>query len=268
MENFALKQLAQLVYEYCGLNYLNNISSLEAKISKRLEQLSVTLWSYMRLLEENPKEWDILVELLTINETYFYREDKQLHVFQNKVIPILKKERALEQPIKIWSAACSTGEEPYSLVMMLNDLDVTLEDKVTITATDINKKVLQTATNGIYHKKSLSFRRIPQKWLDTYFEETENHYSVKKDIQDTITFKYLNLLDEENMRNEGLYDVIFCRNVLIYFDAETVKKVATSFYHSLKKGGYLFLGHAENISTMGIGFETISTDGTFYYRKG
>ncbi|WP_246945136.1 CheR family methyltransferase [Bacillus pinisoli] len=266
MENIALTQLGQLVYNYCGLNYLSNLPSLEAKVSKRLQELNVTLWSYIKILEESAEEWDVLMVLLTINETYFYREDKQLSVFQHTVLPSLNKKHV--KPIKIWSAACSTGEEPYSLAMSVLDSGIYSSDEVQIIGTDINKKVLNTAKGGTYNKRSLSFRRIPERWLTSYFYDNPNDYQIKGEAKEMVSFKYLNLLDDRSMRSESGYDVIFCRNVLIYFDAETIKKVATYFYHSLKKDGLLFLGHAENISNMGIGFETISTDGTFYYRKG
>ncbi|USB31750.1 protein-glutamate O-methyltransferase CheR [Paenibacillus sp. YPG26] len=268
MENFALNHLADLVYDYCGLNYLDNLTSLEMKIQKRLTELKMnTLWSYIRYLEANKAEWDTLVEILTINETYFYREDKQLTVYQNEVLPLLKANN-FNQPIKVWSAACSTGEEPYSLAMTNMDSGICQPSDVTIIGTDINKKVLGTAEKGIYSKRSLSFRRIPQRWLGDYFHETPEAYQIKETVKDMVSFDYTNLLDEESMRRKAGFDVIFCRNVLIYFDTETVKKVVTHFYQSLKKGGFLFLGHAEIISNLDIGFDTINTNGTFYYRKG
>lgn len=268
MENFALNQLGQLVYRYCGLNYLNNLSSLEMKISKRLQELNqMPLWNYISLLEESKTEWDHLIELLTINETYFYREDKQLSVFQNSILPELYNENRTKQ-IKVWSAACSTGEEPYSLAMTTLDLGFIRPEQIAILATDINKKVLQTAKRGEYAKRSLSFRRIPESWLNTYFHHGLDEFQIRENVRRMVSFKSVNLLDENSMALEQDYDVIFCRNVLIYFDALTIKKVASSFYRSLKKGGVLFLGHAENISNMGLGFETINTNGTFYYRKG
>ncbi|TSI02644.1 protein-glutamate O-methyltransferase CheR [Lysinibacillus sp. BW-2-10] len=267
MESFTLKQLGQLVYYYCGLNYLNNIDSLETKITPRLQSLSLSLWEYMKFLDNNPNEWDQLVEILTINETYFFREDKQLTYFKDNILPKLKN-RNSNKPIKIWSAACSTGEEPYSLAMLILDSGLIEPKKVQIIGTDINKKVLTIAKNGTYSKRSLSFRRIPPEWLNKYFREEEDAYKVKDSIKDMVDFHYVNLLDKEKMSMYHDFDIIFCRNVLIYFDQETIRKVASSFYQSLVKGGYLFLGHAENISNMNIGFNTISTEGAFFYRKG
>ena len=268
MENIALNQLGKLVYDYCGLNYLNNLSSLEMKISRRLSELNMNnVWSYIHYLEEEEAEWEHLVELLTINETYFFREDKQLAVFQHTILPQLKA-LSTAQPVKIWSAACSTGEEPYSLAMTAMDSGICQTDEVEIIGTDINKRVLRIAKNGTYSKKSLSFRRIPQNWLQQYFSDTATDYKIIEPIQNMVSFDYLNLLDATAEWKKEEYDVIFCRNVLIYFDEETIKKVVSTFYDALKKGGYLFLGHAETISKLDIGFETIYTDGTFYYRKG
>lgn len=268
MENLALNQLGQLVYDYFGLNYLNNLSSLEMKMLKRLNELNInSLWSYIRYLEENQSEWEHLIELLTINETYFYREDKQLLVYQNTILPLLKASSS-NRPVKIWSAACSTGEEPYSLAIMTIDSGLYGPSEIEIIGTDINKRVLRIAENGTYGKKSLSFRRIPQHWLQTYFHETSTNYEITDVVKEMISFDYLNLLDETKNNRKEEYDVIFCRNVLIYFDEETIKKVVTAFYHALKKGGYLFLGHAETITKLDTGFETINMNGTFYYRKG
>ncbi|MBB5149677.1 CheR family methyltransferase [Ureibacillus thermosphaericus] len=267
MDNLALYYLGKVVYDYCGLNYLNNISSLKMKVSKRLRQLNIeSYWSYIRYLQEHPSEWDQLIVLLTINETYFFREDKQLYIYQQKILPQFASE--VQQPIKIWSAGCSTGEEAYSLAMMTMDLDHYKPKKVHIIGSDINKKVLSIAKEGIYSKSSLAFRRIPPYWLQKYFDEMENNYRIKDEVKKMVSFQYVNLLEEvENGRNEE-FDVIFCRNVLIYFDEETIEKVVKSFYRALKKGGYLFLGHAETISNLKIGFETLNENGTFYYRKG
>lgn len=268
MEDLALKQLGKIVYERCGLNYLNNLPSLKMKLDKHMHELNIqSLWRYIRFLEDYPTEWDQLVELLTVNETYFYREEKQLSVFQKNILSLINDNNLFQQ-VKIWSAGCSTGEEPYSLAMILTDAGVCERNSIKIIGTDINKRVLSIAEKGIYDKSSLSFRRIPEKWLQTYFHETSTHYEVRDTIKNMVSFQYLNLLNEIQNNKIEEYDVIFCRNVLIYFDEETITKVVKAFYRALKKGGYLFLGHAETISHLNIGFETINTNGTFYYRKG
>lgn len=267
MDAFALKHLSQLVYQYCGLNYQKNLPSLAMKVSVRIEQLSLSLWGYIQILEKDRNEWDKLTELLTINETYFFREDKQLTFFKKNMLPNFRNV-SQHQPLRIWSAACSTGEEPYSLAMLILDSGLFKPNEVRIIGTDINKKVLSTAKKGIYSKRSLSFRRIPQEWLGKYFVETEQDYQISDMVKSMVSFEYLNLLDGWQMSSKNQINIIFCRNVLIYFDQETTKKVASSFYQALVDGGHLFLGHAETISNMGIGFETLNTEGTFYYRKG
>lgn len=268
MDVLSLNQLAKVVYDYCGLDYRANITSLETKMNRRIKEQGLSIRNYIDFLKVSPGEWDIVVELLTINETYFYREDKQLTVYEKDILPRLFETNP-GRSLKVWSAACSTGEEPYSLAMTTLESNTSLSNKVQIQGTDINKRVLKHAMNGEYNKRSLSFRRIPENWLTSFFTEQLDSYQVSQDVKSMVSFKYLNLLDEKEMstiREE--YDIIFCRNVLIYFDQPTIKQVATYFYQSLKKGGFLFLGHAENISNMDTGFETLSTNGTFYYRKG
>lgn len=266
MDNLALRHLSQLVYDYCGLNYTTNLPSLELKINKRLKELSMSSWwSYIRYLEDHEVEWDILVELLTINETYFYREEKQLMIYQREILPSLA---AKEDHIRIWSAGCSTGEEPYSLAILTLEAETGHFANVKIDATDINKKVLEIAKAGVYSKKSLAFRKTPKEWLVRRFHESPNTYSIRDEIKAMVNFCHLNLLDKNLGVEQEKYDVIFCRNVLIYFDEATIKKVVTLFYQALKKGGYLFLGHAETITKFDIGFETMNSNGTFYYRKG
>jgi len=266
MERFVIKHFSQLVYDFCGLNFQNNLTTLESKIVKRLQTLNLTLWEYIKYLERNPTEWDQVVEILTINETYFYREDHQLNELIQNVLVEWKDRKT--KPIKIWSAACSTGEEPYTLAMLIQETGLFAEGQIEIMATDINKKVLQLASQGTYSKRSLSFRRIPDYLLTKYFVETSDSFEVNQSTKRMVHFRHLNLLDPLNMSKMMDFDIIFCRNVLIYFDQPTIFKVVSSFYQSLKNPGYLFLGHAENISTMKTGLQTVNRQNTFYYRKG
>ncbi len=263
MKNIALRQLGQMIYEYCGLNFLQNTSSLESKISKRTKELGMSIWEYIRHLKQNSQEWDKVVELLTINETFFFREENQLEVFQSIILPQLTG----KNQIRIWSAACSTGEEPYTLAIMAAESGFIPLDSVEILATDINRKVLQTAKQGWYSKNSLSFRRMPEHLLKKYFEERDEGYQVIDSIRSRVQFRCLNLLNQNELEKLGEFDVIFCRNVLIYFDRLVIQKVVSSFYDRLVPEGSLFLGHAESITGMNTGFETIHTEKSFYYRK-
>jgi len=263
MEDMALKHLAKLVYEYCGLNYLQNHSLLESKILKRTKELGMSIWQYVRHIENHPQEWDIVIELLTINETFFFREENQLEVFQTIILPQL----AGKNQIRIWSAACSTGEEPYTLAILVAESGCVPLHSVEILATDINKKALQAAKQGWYAKHSLSFRRMPEHFLAKYFVERDEGYQVIDLIRNSVQFRCLNLLNGDEIEKLGEFDVIFCRNVLIYFDRTAIQKVVASFYDRLVPGGSLFLGHAESITGMGTGFKPIHTEQSFYYRK-
>lgn len=137
-----------------------------------------------------------------------------------------------------------------------------------IIATDINKKVLNRAKNGIYKKESLSFRRMPKEAYEKFFISLEGNYKVKDSIRNMIDFRYINLMDNDIKSKIEKVDIIFCRNVLIYFDAVAIQKIINVFYEVLNPGGYLFLGHAETITGMHTGFETIFTPSVYYYRKG
>jgi chemotaxis protein methyltransferase CheR len=267
MNQLALQSLAQLIYDYCGLHFMQNLAMLERKLTPRLAELGHTIGEYRRRLETAPEEWPIVIELLTINETYFYREEHQLEQFQHTVLPELMQ-RVRERPIRVWSAACSTGEEPYTLGMLAVQKGIFLPESIRIVASDINERVLQIGRSGVYGKGSLSFRRMPKSLLEQYMEDTEWGFQIKDSVKKLVSFEKINLLELESRKELEGFDVIFCRNVLIYFDVPTIQKVVQSLYRLLSPGGYLFLGHADSIIGMGIPLQTINAPNTFYYKKG
>ncbi|MGG1401132.1 protein-glutamate O-methyltransferase CheR [Bacillus salipaludis] len=266
MVDSGLEKLSRSIYNYCGLRFNERLSTLKEKLSKRVEELGLSYEEYYGYLQISPGEWDILVEILTINETYFYREESQLNECCSVVLPQLKIENRT-RPLRIWSAACSTGEEPYTLAMLIQETGKFPPGSVEIIATDINKKVLQRAEKGWYHKGSFAFRRIPEKLLMKYFSEENGGYQIRSDVRNMVRFQHLNLLNKVKASQIGEIDIIFCRNVLIYFDQETTKQVIRSLHQNLAPGGYLFLGHAESITQMDLGFRKVDSDKTFYYRK-
>lgn len=267
MSSVVLEQLAQYIYEFCGIDYLNNLTSLENKIASRLKELGLSLWEYCGYIKMEEKEQDILIELITVNETYFFREENLLSELQN-VIFTQYKERNKENPLRIWCAACSSGEEPYTLAMLIKETMLFKEGCVEIIASDINKKVLNKAQNALYNKRSFSFRKMPEGMLKKYFEELEEDYKIKDDIRAIVEFKHLNMFDNNVSEIIGKVDIILCRNVLIYFDIEAIKKVSKTFFSIIKPEGYLFLGHAETITSVNPGFESKYTPSIFYYKKG
>lgn len=264
MQGSSLRLLAQMIYDFCGIHYLDNLPGLASKISRRLSALDMSCWEYTEYLRQATREWDILVEHITINETYFFREEGHLNELRDSIINLYKN----SQGLKIWSAACSTGEEPYSIGMTMADCGKLPLESINIMASDINRKVLGIAEKGWYHKNSLCFRRTTPEQLEKFFDKEGDGYEVKSHIKDLVEYRQINLLDEKQVELVGEVDMIFCRNVLIYFDSATVKKILTRFYSLLKPGGFLFLGHAETIRGMNGFFETINAQTTFYYKKG
>lgn len=267
MDTFGLIQLAELIYEYCGIDFFKNLSTLESKISERLKELGLSCWEYGGYLRVEPKEWDTLIELITVNETYFFREENLLTEFQKVILPQYKN-RTPNNPLRIWCSACSSGEEPYTLAILCEETGLFDEGAIEIIASDIDKRVLEKAKRGLYNKKSFSFRTMPKDILDKYFISFEEDYKVRDSIRAMVDFRCLNLLDENNAEKIGKVDIIFCRNVLIYFDKKAINKVINSLYDALEDEGYLFLGHAETITGMNTGFKTVYAPSAFYYRKG
>jgi chemotaxis protein methyltransferase CheR len=266
MEDKGLVRLSHIIKDYCGLSFNDRLSTLTKKIANRVIELGVSYNEYCEYLIQHPVEWDLMIELVTINETYFYREENQLIECSEVVLPMLKR-KIFGRPLRIWSAACSTGEEPYTLAMLIQESGLFPPGSVEIIATDINKKVLEKANKGWYHQGSFAFRRIPQNLLSKYFTQNDSGYQINETIKRMIKFQHLNLLDKQITTQIGEVDVIFCRNVLIYFDQETTKKVINTLHKKLSPDGYLFLGHAESITDTNQGFQKTNSDKTFYYRK-
>lgn len=258
-----LLDLALNIREYCGIDFTTNLPNLELKLSRRLKELETPFEEYHVFLQENAKEWDKLVEQITINETYFFREFSQLEEFQR----LLKSKSG--KVINVWCIPCSTGEEAYSLAILAKEMELLTGNRVRIMASDLNKKVLEQAKKGFYSKKSLSFRRLPEnkEYIKKYFIETEMGFEVKNEIKQMVTFEPFNLTDYRSYAKFNQMDVIFCRNVLFYFNDEITKNIIQSFYSILKGDGYLFLGHAESISNIKTGFVPVHTKDTYYYKK-
>ncbi|MFK9090555.1 CheR family methyltransferase [Bacillus salipaludis] len=256
-------ELALKIKGFCGIDFTMNLANLDLKVSRRLDELGVNLEEYIPHLQRDPKEWDKLVEHITINETYFFREFNQLKEFQT----LLKKQTG--KLINVWCIPCSTGEEAYSLAIMAKEVELSTGNRVRIVASDLNKKVLEHAKSGFYSKNSLSFRRLPEhkEFLKKYFSETMLGYEVKNEIKQMVSFEPFNLTDYPSYVKFNQIDFIFCRNVLFYFNEEIIKDVIGSFHSILNKDGYMFLGHAESISSFENKFLSVHTKDTFYYKK-
>ncbi|MBP2661977.1 MAG: chemotaxis protein CheR, partial [Firmicutes bacterium] len=216
----------------------------------------------------NLREMQLLINRLTVNETYFFRDFPQLQGFAEEVLLQVVKAKVASgnRNIKVWSAGCSTGEEPYTLAIILLEMLPEPEKwTIEILATDINTKVLETARKGYYTSRSI--KDVPLEYLERYFIERQDMYLLNKQIRNMVDFKVLNLVEQQEMEKQFEYDFIFCRNVLIYFDTISRLKVLDSFYQSLKSGGFIYLGHSESVSRITNSFKMKRIGSNMAYYK-
>ena len=209
----------------------------------------------------NQADAEEMLNYLTTNYTYFMREPEHFKYFQNVVLPNLVEKHKKDKVLSIWSAGCSSGQEPYTLSMILKDyFSKKGEDWDTrILATDISKKILTKAQEGIY--KEGGIRDLPEEWKQKYFEKNKNDdtYTISKEIRDNVIFKEFNLMSEINFKRK--MDVIFCRNVMIYFDKGTQGELIGRLNQATNPGGYLFIGHSENITLTGTDYQHVISAG-------
>lgn len=220
---------------------------LKRRIAVRMNAKKVpTYFEYMQLLSSDPGEYDALLRDLTINVTQFFRDPEVFHILEEEFIPFLiyNKVKQGKRVIRIWSAGCASGEEPYSLAIIMHDLLGSEMDNfiVTILGTDIDEASLMSAKKGEYLPRQVEKVRLG--YLNCYFQFDGEMFRLSDEIKDMVRFKKLDLFSEVR---GGNYDLILCRNVLIYFTKDMQKKLIDNFYDSLNWGGYLVLGKTETL---------------------
>ncbi|HXC62166.1 MAG TPA: CheR family methyltransferase [Nitrospiria bacterium] len=247
--------LRDMLYEQSGV-YLNDNSKffLESRLqhSVRRQQFDNFKDYYYFLKYDRKKDEELtnFIDLLTIHETFFFREERQLKAFGEEILPELAERKKKQRSLRIWSAGCSTGEEPYTIAMLIAEQDALKGWDIEIFASDISQRVLQSARRGIYQPSA--FRSTDPRYIANYFHTEGTGYRIDDRIKQSVTFLGLNLLDTCKLALISMMDVIYCRNVIIYFDKAAKKKVVAVFHQKLKNHGYLLLGHSEsliNIST-------------------
>lgn len=263
-------QLFSELIEYeCGLSLgVEKRAFLESRLRKRMDELGIKIaQDYYCLLKDRAareRELPILLDTMMICETAFFRNLPQFDLLKEVVFPelLLEKERIGSRLIKAWSAGCSTGQEPYSLVICLNESLANREDwTVRVFASDLSFTALEKAQVGMYRRDQL--KGIPTGHLEKYFREEESGYLIQDFTKHDVIFDYHNLKHDNGLR--GL-DLIFCRNVLIYFSVEQQRRLIEQFTRCLMPGGYLFLGHAESIQGLSNRFTMIHRNKGIAYR--
>ncbi len=273
MTEAEFKRLADIIYQRSGIHFPENKRYvLESRLGHRLAELEIDNYTqYIAFLTMGPYQTDEFQEMfnrITINETSFFRNEPQLEVFEKQVLPLLLEARARTKRLRLWSAACSSGEEPYTLAIMLErTLGVRLGDwRIEILATDISAKVLKAAQEGVYTNYAL--RSTNPLILQRYFQAMPaGAYRIRPDIAQMVRFEQHNLKDRLAARRHGTFDVIFCRNVMIYFDDGMKKQVAQMFSETLADDGYLFIGHSESLRGLNDTLEPTPIPRAFCYRK-
>lgn len=255
-----------LIYDESGITFSpTNRSILDSRIKEILREKAIATPSdYYALVTKDPEEMKYMLDCVTTNLTRFFRNQPHFDAFINYVIPnvVERKKAGADRKIKIWSAGCSTGEEPYTIAMIMKEIcpeGFTFQ----ITASDISLKSLMVGQKGFYADSKVD--GIPQNYLEKYFTKVEGGYQIKKEIMDTVRFDYHNLKNDSGARN---LDVVFCRNVLIYFDENAQKAVIDRFFEAMAEQSYLFIGHSESLFGMNTQFEFLKTDwACLYYKK-
>jgi len=259
------KKFAKLVHEESGIFLKDTkITLLSNRLRKRLQLLNIEEFSqyydYLIKLtgDKKKQEYELLLDVVSTNETYFFRNERHFQALIEHCLPQISKNKN-NKKLKIWSAACSTGEEPYTLaICLLENLNLFSGWDIEIVATDIALSVLDFAKKGIYSGRRIE--KVAPELLKKYFTPIpgdEKQYQVKDSLKKIVNFSYLNFFKDTAKFPKDV-DIIFCRNVMIYFDKEYQRTLVADFYNSIREDGFLFIGHSETL-------HSISDD--FLYQK-
>lgn len=263
--------IRDFINQFCGIYFSDDsVYIVERRLRERLRELGLEHFEeYYRYLQYHPKaeaELEASAEVLTTNETYFFREAYQLRAFADEVLPVVRG-RAMARGsnrLDVWSAGCSSGEEVYTIAMLVDATGLFEGWDVRVFGNDISRRVLSKARGATY--SSASFRAmIPE--YDRYFIDTEEGRQVHPRIRSMCHFGHLNLMNQRRAAIVGRVDVTFCRNVLIYFDDASRRKVLDTIYERLHRGGYLLLGHSETLLRSSTAFEIAQLSTDIVYRR-
>jgi chemotaxis protein methyltransferase CheR len=255
----------KLIYAESGIHFTQtNRSILEGRLKERLRQSNIqNAKDYLNKISTSKDELKIFLDAITTNLTRFFRNQPHFDAMEHFVLPelIALKKPAGDFTLRIWSAGCSTGEEPYTIAMLLSE-KLPANFKFEIVASDLSLKCLMTAKEGFYDKMRVV--GIPDAYLKKYFDHNESGYRVKDSLKSKIRFDYHNLKNISPWKN---FDVVFCRNVLIYFDETAQLTVVNHFWDSMAAKSFLYIGHSESLFGMNTKFEFVKTQWTTLYKK-
>ncbi|MEA1982756.1 MAG: protein-glutamate O-methyltransferase CheR [Campylobacterota bacterium] len=269
-ENFT--KIVEFIYRKSGISLEvdKHYEKLAKYIDKRATELELDnfrkYFFRLRFEDKEGTEFQELMNAITVNETYFFREKDQFEVLVNRILPELHGRMPASKPLRILSSPCSTGEEPYSMILhIVEEGNVVEERDIEVVGIDIDSTVIKKAKIAKYSDRAV--HAIPKNILSKWFNKKSLGYELGDELQGSVDFQVANIFDKTQMRRLGKFDVIFSRNMLIYFDDASRKEVAMTFYDMLNPGGYVLLGHAEYMSRIVSVFNAKKIDDTLIYQK-
>jgi len=265
-----LRRLCEFLYRRTGMIFGENKRYyIERRIQSRMDATDATSFhEYFALLRSDMDgEVGQFVNAMTVNETYFYREEQQLECLSAELLNARLAVKPRGQPIRIWSVPCSTGEEPYSIaIWLLENWPLVDVHEIEIVGSDINTEVLEAARDGYFGQRALM--RLSPELIAKYFEPAgEGRWRLIGDLRQSVHFSVANLVDPIGTGLHGQFDVIFCRNVLIYFDDASRRTAAENLYENLAPGGFICLGHSESMSRVSSLFEPVRCNNSIVYQR-
>jgi chemotaxis protein methyltransferase CheR len=270
MTDKTFSDLRAWIYDRCGILFPENKKAvLEGRLTDRLHETQCESYEqYYDLLRFDTfrdRELTALFDVVTTNETYFFRDQPQLAAFMNRIVPeIVRRNRGMRR-VRIWSAACSTGDEPYTLAMLLAEQPGLADWKLDILGTDLNGTVLSFAQRGVYGDYAV--RHVPAALRRKYFTGGAGQHVLSPRIKSLVRFMQLNLYDTARLKIIRDMDVIFCRNCLIYFDDRARRKILGGLEGCLRPEGYLVIGFSESLHDQPAGWKAVHADRSVVYQK-
>lgn len=264
-----IRRLCEFLYRRTGMIFGESKRYyIERRIAERMAATGTrSFLAYFAHIELDHGEAEHLINIFTVNETYFYREEHQLQCLSRALLPSIIRHRNPGDLVRIWSVPCSTGEEPYSIaIWLLENWPVVDAYHVEIVGSDIDTQVLQDALVGDYGERALS--RLSPDLIERYFEPArDGHRRIIEDLRESVKFTVANLVDPASVAAQGLFDIVFCRNVLIYFDDASRLRAVNNLYDALHPGGYICLGHTESMSRISKRYDLRRFEDAIVYQR-
>lgn len=264
------KQLREFIYEQTGITFQDNQKYLlESRLAPRLREHKLPGYAeylnYLRFDTYRDRELVSLYGLITTNETYFYRDQPQLDAFMKHIVPTVMEANKGSRTLRIWSAACSSGDEPYTLALMLSEHAPLVNWNIEILGTDISEPILKMARAGVYTAHAL--RHVPSHLKTRHFTAQRDNFVISGTMKSRVKFMNLNLYDRPRLKLVRGIDVVFCRNCLIYFDDKAKHQIVTDLAGALKPKGFLVIGFSESLTKMTDVFQAQHVGRTVVYQK-